>query len=405
MPTSSLLVAVVATISISRFMMMRLSIIWAFFPLLTCVLAAPEYHSYAGITNGKHIVKFKDDVSPETWVKKMDLIDDVKWAPIINGLSGALSEEHLDSLRSSPEVEYIAEDGLMHINSWVTQTNAPWGVGRLSSPSKLGLNDISNLGFNYTFDETAGNGVDIYVVDTGVYLNHTQFGGRARWGISVDGYPEVDGHGHGTHIAGTAAGSQFGVAKKASIIAIKAIGDDGSGSISGIITGLNWAKSQAQSSGRASVLTMSFGGYVNQPIDDAVKALTAAGIHVTVSAGNNNDDADWYSPGRVPSAITVGASDINDARAYFSNFGPDIDVFAPGVGITSATIGSPTATTSMTGTSMAAPHVAGLVAYLISAGGNLSPDDMSTLVKNLAAKGVLSDIPFDTSNYLAHLPA
>ncbi|KAF9466801.1 serine protease [Collybia nuda] len=372
-------------------------------------IAAPTFASpsplravekFEGKTTGRFIVTLKDGASKSAVTQKLKAnVITHDWS-VLNGFAADLDTDAVNLLRASPEVELISEDGIMH--TMTTQTNAPWGISRLSSSSRLSNQDTNALTFSYTFDASAGSGVDIYIVDTGVFTAHSQFGGRARWGATFGGYPDADGNGHGTHCAGTAAGSQFGVAKNANIIAVKVLSDAGSGSVADIVSGLNFVLSSARSSGRPSIVSMSLGGGASTALDNAVATLTSNGIHVAVAAGNSNLDAGTTSPARAPSAVTVGASTIADARASFSNFGSVVDVFAPGQNVISSWIGSTTATNNISGTSMATPHIAGLIAYLIGTGNNVSPASMSTLIKSLSLKGVLSGIPSGTLNDLAH---
>ncbi|KAF9524976.1 serine protease [Crepidotus variabilis] len=368
------------------------------------IFAAPsgliDIQTYRGEKTGKYIVKFKPGVSPKAWVQKLGLTNSVQWKNF-NGLASTLSTDNLNTLRASADVQYITEDGIVHTTDTITQTDAPWGLSRLSSPGGLTVKDDTSLNYTYVYDSTAGAGVDIYVVDTGVYVNHTQFGGRATWGFAAAGYAQADGHGHGTHVSGTAAGSQFGVAKAANIIAVKVLSDGGSGSIAGVVSGLDWVRSQAPTTGRPSVVSMSLGGSANDALDEAVEALTAAGVHVAVAAGNNEDDAKWYSPARAPSAVTVGAFDVTDTYAWFSNYGPLVDISGPGVDVISSWIGSPDATNSISGTSMATPHISGLIAYLLSKDGSISPAEMTTKLQALSLKNVITEIPADTVNDLA----
>ncbi|GLB42668.1 putative peptidase S8 family protein [Lyophyllum shimeji] len=355
---------------------------------------------FDGATTGRYIVKLKDGVTKASVLGEAKAKSTHADWEIINGFASELDEATLDHLRAHPDVEYIEEDGIMH--TMTTQTNAPWGIARLSSSTKLANQDTSALTFSYTYDASAGSGVDIYIVDTGVLTTHSQFGGRARWGATFGGYASADGNGHGTHCAGTAAGSQYGVAKAASIIAVKVLDDSGSGAVSDIVSGLNWVLSSARSSGRPSIVSMSLGGSASTSLDNAVATLTSGGVHVAVAAGNSNTDAGSTSPARAPSAVTVGASTIADARASFSNYGSVVDIFAPGQNIISAWIGSNTATNNISGTSMATPHIAGLIAYLIALQGNVSPASMSSKIQSMSLKGVLSGIPSGTVNDLAH---
>ncbi|KAF8167100.1 serine protease [Crassisporium funariophilum] len=379
---------------------------FAAFSLLgaTALAAVTPLHAiekFSGETTGKYIVTLKKGVSKANVLSKIKNTGSVThdWENF-NGFAGDLDTDALNALRASPDVEFIAEDGIMH--TMVTQTNAPWGIARLSSTARLTNQDTSALTFSYTYDASAGAGADIYIVDTGVFTTHSQFGGRARWGATFGGYASADGNGHGTHCAGTAAGSQFGVAKAANIIAVKVLSDAGSGTVTDIVSGLNWVITSARASGRPSIVSMSLGGSASTPLDNAIASLTSAGIHVAVAAGNSNVDAGTTSPARAPSANTIGASTIADARATFSNFGAVVDLFAPGQNIISSWIGSTTATNNISGTSMATPHIAGLIAYLIALQGNVTPAAMSTKLKSLSLKGVISGIPSGTLNDLAH---
>jgi len=355
----------------------------------------------SGRTSGKYIVKFKEGASSTAWVKKLGLAKARDWTHF-NGLASHLSPDALDTLRSSPDVQSISEDGTVTTFATSSQTNAPWGLQRISTVGKIGGTSTSTLNYTYSYDDSAGEGVDVYVVDTGIYVNHTQFGGRATWGYNVPDYGTVDDNGHGTHCSGTIAGSQYGVAKKASLIAVKVLDSDGSAYISDVIDGLSWVATKAPTTGRPSVVSMSLGGNANTALDSAVLALTTAGVHVAVAAGNSNTDAKNTSPARVPSAITVGASNITDYRASFSNYGPAVDLFAPGQNVISAWIGGTSATNNISGTSMAAPHIAGLIAYLIGKEGNVSPAAMEAKLKSYSVKGALSSIPSGTLNDLAH---
>ncbi|RDB21875.1 Cuticle-degrading protease [Hypsizygus marmoreus] len=377
-------------------------------PALASPTPLHAVQQFSGSTSGRYIVKLKEGVSKDTVLSGLRLKAALKltheWK-LLNGFAGEFDADTLNALRASADVEYISEDGIMH--TMVTQTNAPWGLARLSSSSRLSNQDTSALTYSYTYDAAAGSGVDIFIVglsptDTGVFTTHSQFGGRARWGATFGGYASADGNGHGTHCAGTAAGSQFGVAKSANIVAVKVLSDGGSGSVADIVSGLNFVASSAASSGRPTIVSMSLGGGASTALDNAVTSLTNAGIHVAVAAGNSNTNAASTSPARAPSAVTVGASTIADARASFSNYGAVVDVFAPGQNVISSWIGSTTATNNISGTSMATPHVAGLIAYLISTRGNTSPAAMSTLLKSLSLKGVLSGIPSGTLNDLVH---
>jgi cerevisin len=370
---------------------------------LAAVAPLRTVEKYHGETNGRYIVTLKDgstksDLFGQLRLSKSNITHD--W-DIVNGFAGHFNADTLNSLRSNPAVESVAEDGIMH--AFGTQTNAPWGIARVFSNGPTG-GSAGALTFSYSWaDDKLGAGVDIYVVDTGVRTTHIVFGGRARWGATFGGYASADGNGHGTHCAGTAAGGQTGIAKNANIIAVKVLDDSGSGAITDIVSGLNWVKSQASASGRPSIVSMSLGGGATATLDNAVTSLLSGGVHVAVAAGNSNVDAINTSPARVPGAITVGASTITDSKASFSNYGSILDIWAPGQDVISAWSTSDTAANIISGTSMATPHVAGAIAYLIAKEGNASPAAISDRIKALALKNVLSGIPAGTTNALLHM--
>ncbi|TFK77117.1 peptidase 1 [Pluteus cervinus] len=378
----------------------------SFTAILSLVLAVPALaapaqlqgvQTYNGQKTGKYIVKLKAGASNQFGIQQV-----VESWENFNSFAAVLSQDELNQLRASQDVEYIAEDGIMSITddpSVNSQTNAPWGLQRITQAGKLTNQNDSQLAFSYSWnDAAAGSGVDVYVVDTGIYTDHVEFGGRARWGATFGGYANADGHGHGTHCSGTIGSRAYGISKKVSLIAVKVLSDQGSGTVSDIVSGLNYVLTSAHASGRPSIVSMSLGGGASQPLDDAVASLTAGGVHVVVAAGNSNDDAQYYSPARAPSAVTVGATDITDARAYFSNYGALVDVFAPGVNVISTWIGSTTATNSISGTSMATPHVAGSLAYRISIEGNDTPAAWSTKIQTASTKAAITAIPDGTVN-------
>ncbi|KAL6406033.1 hypothetical protein AUP68_10594 [Ilyonectria robusta] len=210
---------------------------------------------------------------------------------------------------------------------------------------------------------------DKYIIDTGIRTTHVEFEGRAVWGANfIAGSRNTDEHGHGTHVAGTVAGKTYGVAKRATVVAVKVLDQNGSGTMSGVILGLSWAVNNAKARGIAkkAVVNMSLGGSFAASLNAAVKAATDAGLTVVVSAGNSNANSALYSPASAPSAITVGAVEGTNYRAWFSNFGSLVDIFAPGVSTLSAYHLSNTGSRYLAGTSMASPHVAGLAAYFIA---------------------------------------
>ncbi|KAG9073993.1 subtilisin-like serine protease [Ceratobasidium sp. 370] len=320
---------------------------------------------------------------------------------ILNGYSAQLTNDTLAELAKSPDVAMIVQDS--RCEGSLTQYNAPWGISRISRKTRLPAGSSSN-NVNYRFYHKGTRpGVDVYVIDSGVNIAHVDFGGRAKWGCTCGGYKDEDGHGHGTHVAGTIAGKRYGVAKAASIIAVRVLDDAKEGWASDEICGVEWATKQALATGRPSVLNISISGRSNAGVDHAVTKAVAKGIHVVVAAGNSNKDAKDFSPARAPAVITVGATNIKDERWVRttdegSNFGAGVDIWAPGEYIPSTWIGSTTATNIYYGTSMAAPHVSGLIAYLLALEGRRTPANMRARIKQLAPDGILRGIPPGTRN-------
>lgn len=275
-----------------------------------------------------------------------------------------------------------------------TQTGATWGIDRI---------DQRSLPLNGTFSSpSTANNVSIYVVDTGIDASHPEFTGRVASGFDSFGSGDgrTDCNSHGTHVAGIAAGSVYGVAKAARLVPVRVLACDGSGSISGVIAGLEWIAS-TRSSGERSVVNMSLGGGASSSLDSAVASLINTGVTVVVAAGNSNVDACTSSPARTAPAITVGSTTSTDSRSSFSNFGTCVDLFAPGSGITAAVPGGGTAVLS--GTSMAAPHVAGIAAVALSIR-LMSTSEVSAYLADSGTKGVVASAGTGSPNILAYLP-
>ncbi|KAG5358382.1 Cerevisin [Yarrowia sp. B02] len=326
--------------------------------------------------------------------------------------AGLFSQILVDLIRANPLVSVVERDSIVHAYEYSEEGDAPWGLARVSHRERLNLGSFNR----YLYDDEGGKGVTAYVIDTGVFIGNEDFGGRAKWGTTVpSGDADEDANGHGTHCAGTIGGSKYGVAKKAEIVAVKVLRSDGSGTMSDVIGGVVYAakehdeKSKNPPKGwKGSTANMSLGGGYSPSLNLAVDSAVKAGIHFAVAAGNDNADACDYSPASSENAITVGASTLSDSRAYFSNKGKCVDVFGPGLNILSTYIGSKTAVATLSGTSMASPHIAGLLTYFLS----LQPDSDSAfattvtpaqLKKNLlafATKDILTDIDQDTPNLL-----
>lgn len=301
-----------------------------------------------------------------------------------------------------------------------TENNAPWGLARISHRETLNFGTFRK----YLYSAGTGEGVDIYVLDTGCNIDHVDFEGRAKWATTIpEDDEDEDGNGHGTHCAGTIAGKKYGVAKKAIIQVVKVLRSNGCGVASDVIKGIEFsvkrhndqvkvAKSNKLKVFKGSVANLSLGGRRTQSLDDAVNAGVDAGVHFAVSAGNDNVEACDHSPASAEKAITVGASGLDDSRAYFSNYGKCTDIFAPGLSVQSAWIGSKQAVNTISGTSMGAAHVTGLLAYYLSLqpaddsgyapATAPSPQKLKEYIISVATKGALSDLPdSDTPNLLA----
>ena len=252
----------------------------------------------------------------------------------LKGFSATLPAAALDAVRSAAGVKYVQADG--RVQATDTQLNPPsWGLDRIDQRS-LPLNQ------KYSYVGSAGAGVDVFIIDTGIRLTHTDFGGRATSGIdTIDGGLATDCNGHGTHVAGTAGGTAYGVAKQVALIAVRVLDCGGSGPFSGVIAGVDWVTSNHSG---PSVANMSLGGGFYAPLNTAVTNSINSGVVYAVAAGNSSLNACNYSPASTPKAITVGATEINDNRASYSNYGTCLDIFAPGSGITSAWYTSNTAT-------------------------------------------------------------
>jgi len=333
------------------------------------------------------------------------------------GYSGHFDDEVIEQVRRHPDVEYVEKDSVVHTlgdTEGETEKNAPWGLARISHRKSLGFGDFNK----YLYAADAGEGVDVYVIDTGTNTEHVDFEGRAHWGKTIPaGDADEDGNGHGTHCSGTVAGTKYGVAKKANVYAVKVLRSNGSGTMADVVKGVEWAanahteKAKKGKKGfKGSAANMSLGGGKSPALDRAVNGAVEAGIHFAVAAGNDNADSCNYSPAAAEQAITVGASAFDDSRAYFSNFGKCNDIFAPGLSILSTWIGSKYATNTISGTSMASPHIAGLLAYYLSlqpasdseyAVAEITPKQLKESLISIATEGALSDVPSDTKNVLA----
>jgi len=287
---------------------------------------------------------------------------------------------------------------VVHALDCQDQSGATWGLVRVSEK------DLKIDGHYIYEGVSSGEGVDAYIIDTGIYTAHDDFGGRATWGTdTVDNpSPKTDGNGHGTHVAGTVGGSTYGVAKKINLIAVKVLGASGSGTTAGVVKGVDWVGEAAKKSGRRSVANMSLGGGYSLAMNAAVDNAVAAGVAMAVAAGNENQNACNVSPASADGPLTIGSTTNVDARSYFSNWGTCVDAFAPGSDITSAWIGGQSAIRTISGTSMAAPHVAGVLGRYRSAFPNASAEESQTAVTDAATEGKVTDARTGSPNKLLY---
>ncbi|GAB1525269.1 hypothetical protein RhiTH_008427 [Rhizoctonia solani] len=377
----------------------------AFFSVAALAVILPALGAPANIPIGKHagpvkansyIIKLKDGVSKDAHLNALLSAStagssiEYKYEQVFQGYAATLKGKDLDYVRQSKDVEYILEDGIFTIQ--YEQGDEAEALKRMAAEAETAVvpEKLSK--------RANGSGVVVYGIDTGIYTAHSTFGGRASWGATFGGYANADGNGHGTHTAGTAVGTTYGVATSAKIVAIKVLSDAGSGAYSDIIAGVNWVVSNKGSS--PAVATMSLGGSANSALDSAISSAINSGVHFSIAAGNSNVDAANTSPARVSAANTVGAVDSSNRKASFSNYGSVLDVWALGVNVLSAWIGGTTATNTISGTSMATPRVAGYLAVALGDYGSVTPASLSASLKSHAIAAV-TGAPSGTTNLLA----
>jgi subtilisin family serine protease len=388
--------------------------------LLVCILLtftllqvraelAPFLQAKEKVEN-EYVILLKDEVTQEQYTQHLQhlranfskslqnqLVDSWTIGPKYKAIHVKLTSDTLKWVRQLPEVALVEENGVVHASDCVVQQNAEWNLARINE------RDISLVDSTYSYD-AAGEGVDSYIIDTGVLTTHQEFGTRATWGTNTIDATNQDCNGHGTHVAGTVAGTLYGVAKKTTIIAVKCLNCAGGGTITSVIAAMSWVANDHTNKGnkRPSVANMSLGGGGSPALNQGADALVAAGVTLVVAAGNSNANACLFSPAGASRVISVGATTIveevngaeKDRRTSFSNYGSCVHLLAPGQLIKAAwkdVPGQPpnNVYNTISGTSMAAPHVAGVAALLLSQDNTLTPEEVKAKLVSTATHGVV----------------
>ncbi|ORY02155.1 subtilisin-like protein [Basidiobolus meristosporus CBS 931.73] len=312
---------------------------------------------------------------------------------------GNYTKATLEYLRNHPLVDYIEKEAVIKASAY--EKNPPsWGLDRIDQ-------ETFPLDQTYNYPDSGGEGVDVFVIDTGIYVEHQDFDGRAKWGTTVINSPNTDLNGHGTFTAAIIGGKTFGVAKKAALYAVKALNSEGEGSTLTLLKGLQYVSQMHQlKANKKTIVNLSLGTAYNRVINEAVNIAVEEGIVVVVAAGNgingiDGQDACRFSPASASEVIAVGSTQINDAVSVFSNYGPCVTVYAPGDSVTSAFVGSTIATSTLSGTSFAAPHVSGVAALILgNATTSLTPREVKDRILAIATKNTIKNLPSDSPNFL-----
>jgi subtilisin family serine protease len=343
--------------------------------------------------SGRYVVVLNDGADPRSVAAIAGVSPRFVYTAALKGFAGTLNAGQLNALQNNPNVAYIEADLPMQAST--IQTGATWGIDRIDQRS-LPL----STSFAYT---NTGAGVNAYILDTGIRLSHADFAGRAVSGFdAVDGGSADDCNGHGTHVAGSVGGTLYGVAKGVKLVAVRVLDCAGSGTTSGVVAGIDWVTANHV---KPATANMSLGGGASTAIDDAVTRSIAAGVTYGVAAGNGNmagraQNACNYSPARVPTAITVGATTSTDAKASYSNYGTCVDIFAPGSSIKSAWYTGDTATNTISGTSMATPHVVGVISLFLQSNPGASPAAVEAAIEGNATIGKVTSAGSGSPNLL-----
>ncbi|CAE7180124.1 unnamed protein product [Rhizoctonia solani] len=360
-------------------------------PALCAPTAIPIAKRAGPVKRDSYIVKFKHGVEQGNVLTS--LIEKLRGSDssitytytLFPGFAAILKGDKLDDVRKMPGVESVEEDSILSLLEH-----------EIATPDDVPSTNTGHRGtlISRGDDSRYGKDVTVYGIDTGIYVDHHCFGGRATWGKDFTGEGDQDGNGHGTHTAGTAVCQEYGGAGDAKVIAVKVLAANGSGSLSGVMAGVQYAYDDFKQGNKIAIATMSLGAMDLQnqqkSLDQTVKNAIAGGLHFTIAAGNSNLDAQGFTPARVEEANTIGAVDANknNEKASFSNWGKVLDVWAPGVNIKSAWIGTPDAENTISGTSMATPHVAGILAVALGKYGQMSPAELTYALKKHAENSV-----------------